>query len=80
MEQQCASYGFKKGTDAYGDCMMQKDMQNARQDEAQTERLRSSLRAFGRALTPPPTVTCQTFGSASRMSNTVYGSSTTTCR
>lgn len=80
METSCQSYGFKKGSDAYGNCMMQQDMANARADAANEERFRNGLRAMGRAMTPPPTVTCNTFGSANRLGNSVYGNSTTTCQ
>lgn len=77
---QCADYGFRRGTDAYADCMMQQDQdRQARADRARRA-LGKTLAQVGQNMSRPTTrpVTCTTHPGM-YLGNGMWGNSTTTC-
>lgn len=87
-QNQCAAYGFRSGTEAYANCMMQMDLASKAEDSASKERIRNGLLAVSQSLTPRRPITCNTYGTSnstySAFGNTVYGNArgnaTTTCQ
>lgn len=75
----CSNYGFKLGTDAYSNCMMQMDLAAKEEDAARRARIGASLAAMGQSMQPRRPVTCNTFGSGYRTGNSAFGNATTTC-
>lgn len=69
----CSGYGFKTGTDAYANCMMQIDIAEQQSDQAKRQAAADSLGRLGRSMQQQNrTVTCNSYGTGAR-------SSTTTC-
>lgn len=77
----CDAYGFKRGTDAYAQCMQLRDQQRNAIDASDRARRSAALANLSASLLAPPPqrVTCSTHGSATGFGRTVYGNSTTTC-
>lgn len=77
----CTSYGFKSGTDAYAQCMMELDIAMAQQDQAAAQRFAASMQALAAR---NRSVTCSTsasvYGGGRYSGGYTYGNSTTTCR
>src|SRR5690606_30136766 len=73
----CTGYGFKAGTDAYAQCMMQLDIVMVEQDQASRDRFARSMQQLA---ANNRSVTCNSTGSAYGSGNYVYGNSSTTCR
>jgi hypothetical protein len=75
----CSSYGFKEGTDAYANCLLQMDIAAKTEDRAARDRIRNGLLAMSQSMTPRRPVTCNTTGTATRTYGTTFGNATTTC-
>lgn len=78
-KNQCSAYGFKEGSDAYSSCMMQLDIAANQEDRERQRALGEALSEMGESMQRNRPVTCNTFGSANRFGNSVYGNATTTC-
>jgi hypothetical protein len=80
----CDGYGFRRGTDAYAQCMQLRDEGRQAHDDAARARVSAGLRQLGADMTAQsianrPT-TCNTVGMANVAGyGTVTGTSTTTC-
>ena len=48
----CEAYGFKTGTDAYANCLMQMDQAAKAEDRATKDRIRNGLLAMSQSMTP----------------------------